>query len=263
MNRIDKKFRDLKRTGRKAFIAYITAGDPTIAMTEKIALALEAAGVDIIELGIPFSDPIADGPTIQAASQRALTKGASLKKIFAMVGGLRKKTQLPIVFMTYYNPIFRFGPERFFKTCREAGVDGVIIPDLPIEEAGDAVKAGKKNGVSVIFLTAPTSPMARIKDIAKRSEGFIYYVSLTGVTGARKRLPPEVLSNVRAIKAITGKPVAVGFGISDAKQARAIAKAADGVIVGSAIVSIIGEDRDIIAKVSRLARSLAVAINSV
>ena len=262
MNRIDKTFKDLKKLHKKAFIAYITAGDPSLEMTGKIVLALEKSGVDIIELGIPFSDPVADGPTIQAASQRALAKKASLKKIFAMAQALRRKTAMPIVFMTYYNPIFRFGLAKFFNTCRKAGVDGVIIPDLSIEEANESIALGKKNGVAVIFLIAPTSPMARIKAIASRSKGFIYYVSLTGVTGTRKKLPPEILSKVKSIKSVTDKPVAVGFGISDAKQARSIAAFADGVIVGSAIVKIIGEKKDAIARVSKLAGKIGSAIHN-
>lgn len=261
MNRIDKKFKVLKALKRKAFIPYITAGDPDIATTGKIVIALENAGADIIELGIPFSDPVADGPTIQAASQRALAKGASLKKIFAMVQALRARTRIPLVFMTYYNPVFKYGPEKFFRMCREACVDGVIIPDLPIEEAREAISLSRKENVALIFLVAPTSPKARIGKIAAKSTGFIYYVSLTGVTGARKKLPPEVLENVRLVKSLTDKPVAVGFGISDAKQARYIAGVADGVIVGSAIVKIIGEKKDAIARVSKLAKNLANAIH--
>ena len=261
MNRIDKKFKELKGRGKKAFIAYITAGDPDLKMTVSIVLALERAGVDIVELGIPFSDPVADGPTIQAASQRALERGTSLEKIFSMAQKLRQKTQIPVVFMTYYNPVFQFGLERFFKACRDIGVDGVIVPDLPLEEAGDAVKLGKKNHVAVIFLAAPTSTGPRIRAIAVKSKGFIYYVSLTGVTGARKKLSNEIFSNVRAIKSLTDKPIAVGFGISDAKQARSIAGVADGVIVGSAIVKIIGEKKNAIARVSRLARRIAEAVH--
>ncbi len=262
MNRIDKKFKELKKPLRKAFIAYITAGDPDLAMTGRIVLALENSGVDIIELGIPFSDPVADGPTIQAASERALAGGASLKKIFVMVRSLRRKIQIPLVFMTYYNPIFKFGLEKFFRTCRLTGIDGVIVPDLSVEEAGEARTLGKKNGVAVIFLIAPTSPGSRIKAIAAKSKGFIYYVSLTGVTGTRKKLPSEILANVRSIKAVTDKPVAVGFGISDARQARSIAKVADGVIVGSALVKIIGEKRRLILRVSKLAKELAAAIHN-
>jgi tryptophan synthase alpha chain len=254
MNRIDKKFKKLKKKGAKAFIAYITAGDPNLSVTKKIVLSLEASGVDIVELGIPFSDPIADGPTIQAASHRALAGGVTLKKIFSMMGDLRKDTQIPVVFMTYYNPVLKYGIEKFIKDCVIKGVDGVIVPDLPPEEAKDLMRYAKKNGISTIFLAAPTSTRKRTAMIAERSRGFIYYVSLTGVTGVRRDLPPEVASNVRTIKSISDKPVAVGFGISSPGQARDIAKAADGVIVGSAIVKIIaGNGKDVKALISKVA----------
>ncbi len=266
MNRVDKKFRELKRDKKKAFIAYITAGDPSLAMTKRIALTLEQAGVDILELGIPFSDPLADGPTIQAASHRALIKGVSLKKIFSAVGSLRKATDIPIVFMTYYNPVFRYGVERFVKSCRYNGVDGVIIPDLPCEEAKDLKRCAEREKVATIFLAAPTSTKVRMDNIARNSSGFIYYVSLTGVTGARSKLPAEVASKVKFLKAITKKPVAVGFGISTARQGREVSKVADGVIVGSAIVKIIAGNQDnnkaLISKVSQFAKTLARSIHN-
>ena len=261
MNRIDRKFRDLKSENKKAFIAYVTAGDPGLGMTERIVLTLEKSGVDIIELGIPFSDPLADGPTIQAASQRALEKGVSLAKIFKMVSSLRRKTGIPLVLMTYYNPVLRYSLAKFFKSCRDCGVDGVIVPDLPYEEAKDMIGLGKKNGVATIFLVAPTSTRQRIKKISKISKGFIYYVSLTGVTGARAELPTEVVSNIKSIKALTDKPVAVGFGVSTPVQAKKLAKVADGVIIGSAIVKIIGERKEILARVSRFAKGIAEAIH--
>lgn len=266
MNRVEKKFRELKKLGRKAFIAYITAGDPGINMTKKIVLALEASGADMIELGIPFSDPLADGPTIQAASHRALLKGANLKKIFALVASLRKVTEIPLVFMTYYNPVLRYGIDDFIMDCRKSGVDGVIVPDLPFEEAGDLIKLSKEHGIATIFLVAPTSTRGRTANIVKRSSGFIYYVSLTGVTGARVKLPPEVMSNIRAIKSMTDKPVAVGFGISTPAQARKVSTVADGVIVGSAIVKIIGNSgkngKELLSKVSGFSKTLAKAIHS-
>ncbi len=262
MNRIDKKFKELKRQKKKAFIVYITAGDPNLAATEKLVIALEKSGADIIELGIPFSDPLADGPTIQAASQRALKAGASLKKIFKTASAIRKKTDIPIAFRTYDNPVLQFGLAGFFKGCARCGVDGVIIPDLPAEEAKELIGLGRKNKISTIFLAAPTSTRKRIVNITKSSSGFIYYVSLTGVTGARSKLPAELKSKVRLIKSITDKPVAVGFGISAAAQAEEIAKVADGVIVGSAIVKIVGERKDIISRVSRFAGILAKAIHN-
>ncbi|MDP3791047.1 MAG: tryptophan synthase subunit alpha [Candidatus Omnitrophota bacterium] len=266
MNRIDKKFKELKKGKKKAFIAYVTAGDPNLSATKSIVLALEGAGVDIIELGIPFSDPLADGPTIQAASHRALLKGATLRKIFSLVGILRKATDIPIVFMTYYNPVLRYGIEHFVKSCKKAGVDGVIIPDLPFEEARDLTAFSKIAGIATIFLAAPTSTRARIGGIAKNSSGFVYYVSLTGVTGARSRLPAEVTSKVKLIKSVTKKPVAVGFGVSTVRQAREVSKFSDGVIVGSAIVKIIENNQKnnkaLLSKVSSFAKTLAKAIHN-
>lgn len=261
MNRVDKKFKELKRQKKKAFIAFITAGDPDLAATEKLVLALEKSGVDIIELGVPFSDPLADGPTIQAASYRALQKKMNLKKIFDAARRLRQKTEIPLVFMTYFNPVLKYGIDKFFKSAETCGVDGVIVPDLPCEEAAELIRAGRRTGISTIFLAAPTSTPDRIRNIAKNSTGFIYYVSLTGVTGARKSLPKEIALNVKRIKVITGKPVAVGFGISDSKQAKQIAKIADGVIVGSAIVKIIGERKNMLSRVSIFARNMARAIH--
>ena len=267
MNRKDKKFKELKKQKKKAFIAYITAGDPSLSMTRRIVLALEDSEVDIIELGIPFSDPLADGPTIQAASHRALLKGITLKKTFSSVGALRKATDVPIVFMTYYNPVLRYGIGNFVKSCKKTGVDGVIIPDLPFEEASELIKDSKKAGLATIFLVAPTSTRARIGNIVKNSTGFVYYVSLTGVTGTRSKLPAEVTSNVRSIKSLTKKPVAVGFGVSSSQQARDISKVADGVIVGSAIVKIIGKHQKnsemLISEVSSFAKTLAKAIHGV
>jgi len=266
VNRIDKKFKELKKRGKKAFIAYITAGDPNLLTTKKVVSALEDAGVDIIELGIPFSDPLADGPVIQAASYRALQRKVTLKKVFALVHGLRKATDIPIAFMTYYNPVLKYGVEKFVKSCKYSGVDGVIIPDLPYEEAEDLIRCARREKVATIFLAAPTSTKRRIKDIVKNSTGFIYYVSLTGVTGPRKKLPPEVASNVRTIKSVTRKPVAVGFGISAPGQARSIARIADGVIVGSAIVKIIADNQKnnnaIISKVFQFSKTLARSIHN-
>ena len=267
VNRIDKRFKELKRNKNKAFIAYITAGDPGLEMTKRLVLVLEGAGVDIIELGVPFSDPLADGPVIQAASQRALRKKVTLKKIFLAVKSLRKATDIPIVFMTYYNPVLKYGIGNFIRDCKRNGVDGVIVPDLPFEEAKDLMHSAKKSGVAVIFLAAPTSTRKRITAIVNNSSGFIYYVSLTGVTGARRKLPSEVISNVCRIKSMTKKPVAVGFGISNPVQAHDIARIADGIIVGSAIVKIIGDNsknrKNLILKISSFSKELARAIHGV
>lgn len=261
MNRIDRRFKELGRRGQKAFIAYITAGDPDLATTAKLVPALETAGVDIIELGIPFSDPLADGPVIQAASQRALRKGTDLKKVFAMVELIRIRTTIPIVFMTYFNPVLKYGLRRFVETCTEVGVDGVIIPDLPVDEAGELGALGKKAGLATIFLAAPTSTPDRLRRIARRSTGFIYYVSLTGVTGARRELPEEVWSQVARLKSMTDKPVAVGFGVSDPAQARKVAAHADGVIVGSAIVRIVGEGKGAVPRAVKFAAGIARAVH--
>jgi len=266
MNRIDKKFKELTKNKKKAFVAYITAGDPNLAITNDLVLALDNSGVDIIELGIPFSDPLADGPTIQEASQRALKNKVNLKRVFNMVKKLRHKTEIPIAFMTYYNPVLQYGLQRFVKGCKESGVDGVIVPDLPDEESKDLVAFAKKVKIATIFLAAPTSTRERIRNIVKNSTGFIYYVSLTGVTGARKKLPAEVISKVRLIKFMTKKPICVGFGISGPEQAKEIAKVADGVIVGSAIIKVIArnlKDKNLIGKVSRFTKALAGAIHNV
>lgn len=262
MNRIDKAFKRLRSQKKKAFIAYITAGDPDLATTKRLVPELERSGVDIIELGVPFSDPIADGPTIQAASQRALAKGITVRKIFGAVRALRARTQIPIIFMTYYNPVLRYGLKGFFSECRRSGVDGVIVPDLPCEESSDLTREGSAAGVATIFLAAPTSTGRRIRDIARKSKGFIYYVSLTGVTGARKALPPDIAANVKRIKSVSGKPVAVGFGVSNASQASGLAKAADGVIVGSAIVKIMSEKKNVVSRVSKFAAKIAKAIHN-
>ncbi|OGW85401.1 MAG: tryptophan synthase subunit alpha [Omnitrophica bacterium RIFCSPLOWO2_01_FULL_45_10] len=266
MNRLDRKFKELNLRNLKAFAAYITAGDPGLDVTKRIVLALEEGGADIIELGIPFSDPLADGPTIQAASMRALKKRINLEKVFRLVKDLRKVTQIPVLFMTYYNPVLKYGLGRFFKKCSSNGVDGVIIPDLPQEEAKDVVTLGKDMRVATIFLAAPTSTKDRIRSIAKVSRGFIYYVSLTGVTGARARLPQDVTSNVKLIKAETRKPVLVGFGVSTAGQARSISRIADGVIVGSAIVKIIeesaGDTRRLLSRILKFSKKLAKAVHN-
>ncbi|MFA5146388.1 MAG: tryptophan synthase subunit alpha [Candidatus Omnitrophota bacterium] len=266
-NRITARFRALKARGQRAFIAYITAGDPDLSATRDMVTELERSGVDIVELGIPFSDPIADGPTIQAASHRALRKGASLSRIFGMVASLRKVTDIPIVFMTYYNPVLAYGLRRFVADCRRKGVDGVIVPDLPFEEATELVKAARAVGLATIQLVAPTSTGERIKEIARRSTGFIYYVSLTGVTGARKGVPKDLAARVKAIKSVSKSPVSVGFGVATQEQARAIAKVADGVIVGSAIVKIIERNRKdrkgLLSRVSKFAGSLARAVHGV
>lgn len=257
MNRIDRKFKELGK--KKALIIYITAGYPSLSKTKELILELEKSGVDIIELGIPFSDPLADGPTIQLASQRALKNNVSLNDIISLVKDVRKKTEIPLVFMTYYNPVFHFGAGRFVKESARSGVDGVIIPDLPPEEAKALVKSAKKHRFATIFLLTPTSIEKRIRLVSKASTGFIYYVSLTGVTGARHKLPAELKNKVRSIKRFTKNPVCVGFGVSNPAQAGDIAKAADGVIVGSAVINLIHKNlgqKDLVQKIAGFVRGL-------
>ena len=264
MNRIDKRFKKLNKEKKSAFIAYITAGYPNLSVTRDLILELERNGADIIELGIPFSDPVADGPVIQAASQAALKNNISLDKVISLVRDIRKKSEIPLVFMTYYNPVYHFGVERFVKTAAAAGVDGVIIPDLPPEEAKGLTAVSKRNNLANIFLAAPTSSTKRIKIISKVSTGFIYYVSLTGTTGMRNKLPKEIRTNIHAIKKFTKKPVCIGFGVSNSAQARDMAKLADGVIVGSAIVKTIEHNlgkRDLVKSVGIYIQGLSNAVH--
>lgn len=242
MNRIDRKFRQLKSADKKAFIAFITAGYPSLSVTEKLIKEFDSRGVDIVELGVPFTDPMADGPVIQEASNFALKNKVNLSQILGLVKKVRKQVALPICLMTYYNPVFCFGEERFVQQAVACGVDGVIVPDLPPEEGRALIALSKKHGLDVVCFLSPTSSPERIKFVSRVSRGFIYYVSLTGVTGARKALPPELKNNIRLIKRRSAKPVCVGFGISNRAQVREIQRVADGVIVGSAIVKKIKEN---------------------
>ena len=244
MNRIDKKFQELRDRGASAFMPYLCAGDPTPELTAKLLLTLEAAGADLIELGVPFSDPIADGPTIQRASERALTHGISLQQILEIVTSIRPQTDIPIALMSYYNPIFRMGEETFCKAAQDAGVDGVIVPDLPPEEAQQLLEIAPRYNLATIFLVAPTSPPERMQLIASVSTGFVYCVSLTGVTGARAMLSNEVAPMIVELRKHTDKPISVGFGVSTPEQATQVSQIADGVIVGSAIVNVIEENMD-------------------
>ena len=236
MNRIEKVFKKLKAQNKKAFIPYIMAGDPSIEKTKEIVLMFEECGADIVELGVPFTDPLADGPTIQRAAERALKNGVTLKKVIALVKDLRQKTKIPLVLMTYYNPVFKYGEERFIADAKDAGVDGVIIPDLPPDEAGEFTRLAKNAAIASIFLLAPTSTEDRIKKVARASTGFIYYVSITGITGAQLLLDGSIEKSINGIRRITDKPIAVGFGVSTPDEAKAVAGVSDGVIIGSAIV---------------------------
>ncbi|MDR3209830.1 MAG: tryptophan synthase subunit alpha [Oscillospiraceae bacterium] len=224
----------------KAFIAFVTGGDPTLARSEEFILEMARAGADVIEIGIPFSDPIAEGPVIQAANLRALAAGATVPKIFELTRRVRAQTDVPLVFLTYLNPVFRYGYDAFFAKCAEVGVDGVIIPDLPFEEQGEARADAAAHEIDIISLIAPTSD-ARVAEIAKGAAGFLYVVSSTGVTGVRGEIKTDLRAMLRAVRTASSVPAAVGFGVSTPEQAREIAQYADGVIVGSAIVRIVAE----------------------
>ena len=235
MNRIKEAFQN-----KKAFIAYLMAGDPNLAASAEYILAAQEAGADVIEIGIPFSDPIAEGEVIQAASVRALVAGTRLDGVFDMVASIKDQMRIPIVFMTYLNPVFVYGYDRFFAKCVEIGICGVIIPDLPFEEQGEAKAIAARYEIEVVTLVAPTSEQ-RIAQIAENAEGFLYLVSSMGVTGVRSEITTDLSAIVSEIRKHTDVPVAIGFGISTPEQAKHYATVADGVIVGSAIVRIIGQ----------------------
>ena len=242
MNRIDRKFKELKKAKKKAFIAFITAGYPSLEATYKLVLEFSRSGVDIIELGVPFSDPIADGIVIQDSSQAALKKKVNLCDILRLVRRLRQHTDIPLCLMTYYNPVFCFGEEKFIKAAKASGVDGIIVPDLLPEDGRQLIKLANKSQIDNILFISPTTSKARMKHIASLAKGFIYYVSLTGITGARRALASDLRSNIKMIKSITSKPVCVGFGISTPAQVKEVSRICDGVIVGSAIVNKIREN---------------------
>jgi len=263
-NRIDHLFSELKKRKKKALIGYLTAGFPTKPGFRKLVPLLEQNGVDILEIGVPFSDPIADGPTIQYASEVALKNGGTLDWILYSVKTLRHEgVRLPLVLMSYCNPVHAMGIDRFFRRAKSAGVDGVIIPDLVPEEGGPYARAAKRNGIDLIYLAAPTTPQARIRMIAKQTHGFLYAVSLTGVTGVRSAVPKEVASFLKSIKAVSRKPVAVGFGLTTPHQVRDISRQADGVIVGSALIRAVEASKGPrFEKAARFVRSLKGALHA-
>lgn len=241
MNRIDQRFQALSESHTAAFIPYIVAGDPDLAATVDIVAALEKAGADIIELGVPFSDPVADGIPNQEGALRALNAGATLHKVIDTVKDIRKSSQIPLLLFTYFNPILAYGLEDFANDAAASGVDGVLCVDLPPDEATEYCSHMRAKGLCTVFLVAPTTPPDRMKMIVDMSTGFIYYVSRTGVTGERDAMLASVRDKVGDVKAMTDTPVAVGFGISSPAQAGEVAEYADGVVVGSAIVRFIGE----------------------
>jgi tryptophan synthase alpha chain len=262
-NRLDRTFAQLRAKGEKALIAYIMAGDPSLTETEQLVLAFEKAGADIIELGVPFSDPIADGPVIQQAAERALRNGTSLRQVLTTVQSLRQRTQIPLVLMLYFNSIHAMGIDVFCQAASEAGIDGLIVPDMPPDEAGPLKEPAAAAGLRLIFLLAPTSTAARRTYVARESQGFLYYVSITGITGAKIQNMPEVGKNVKKIRQATKTPIAVGFGVSTPADAADVAAMADGVIVGSAIVKKIAANQqkpDMVSTVAAFIGSLKAAI---
>jgi tryptophan synthase alpha chain len=233
--RIAAKFRELRARNEAALVPFVVAGDPDIDTTGKLVRELEARGADLIELGVPFSDPMADGPANQRAAARGLNAGASLAAILALVSELRGRSQIPIVLFGYFNPILHYGCERLAADAARAGVDGILAVDLPPEEAAELARPARANGIDLIYLLAPTTPLERSRRIARSASGFLYYVSLTGVTGARSQLAADLEHKVREIRTVTDLPIGVGFGISTPEQAAHVAGLADAVIVGSAI----------------------------
>jgi tryptophan synthase alpha chain len=236
VGRLDRTFQTLRGRNERALVAYFMAGDPSLAETPRLVVEAERRGADVIELGVPFSDPLADGPVIQRAGTRALEAGASLPRVLEMVSTLRAQVHVPLVLMTYYNPVLAFGLKSFARTAVDAGVDGVIVPDLPYEECEPLRMEAEPAGLDLIQLVAPTSTPARVKTIARLSRGFLYVVSLTGVTGERRELPKDLDAQIRTVRLVTTKPVCVGFGVSRPEQVAAVGTLADGVAVGSAIV---------------------------
>lgn len=261
--RLGATFTRLHDKGEKALIAYLMAGDPGLAETEQLVVALEQAGADIIELGVPFSDPIADGPVIQQAAERALKSGTSLRKILDSVKSLRQRTEIPIVLMLYYNSIHAMGYEKFCTAAKAAGVDGLIVPDMPPDEADPLKGPADAAGLPLIFLLAPTSTPSRRRLVAEESHGFVYYVSLTGITGAKLSNVTDIQQNVQKLKKVSASPVAVGFGVATPEDAAQVSKMADGVIVGSAIVKRIAsyqQDPAMVGHVAEFVRSLKTAM---
>lgn len=242
MSRIADRFATLRVKGEGALVVFITAGDPSLKTTEKLIPALAEAGADIIEIGIPFSDPLADGPTIQASTFRALQQGVTPARVLETIARVRARTDVPLVTMTYFNPVWQMGVERFAQQAVQGGVDGVIMTDMPPDEADEWYSVARQHGLDTIFLIAPTSTPERMGRVAQMSSGFVYCVSRTGVTGARDDLPEEVPAMLKAMRALTDLPLCVGFGISRPEHVRAVCRLADGAVVGSAVVSLIARE---------------------
>ena len=241
MTRIGRKFAELQAAGRKAFVGFVTAGDPSTSRTVELALQLEQAGVDVLELGVPFSDPLADGPVIQRSSERALRNGVTLTAVLAVVRAIRKQSQLPLVLFSYFNPLMRYGLERLCSDACAAGVDGALVTDLPPEEAEEWLRGARAAGLDTIFLASPTSPEERLQRVCAASTGFVYAISRMGVTGEQRALSDEALPLVMRVKALTQTPVVLGFGLGTPEQVAEAASVADGAVVGSALVRFLEE----------------------
>jgi tryptophan synthase alpha chain len=264
MNRIVERFARLKREGKKGFVAYIGAGDPNLETTRQLALTFDKAGVDVLELGVPFSDPLADGVVNQLAAQRGLESGTTPPKLLAMVGDIRKQSQIPIVLYIYFNLIHKHGLETFIQDAARAGVDGLLVLDLPPEESGNYEALMNKAGLCNIYLIAPTTPEDRIELIVKRATGFVYYVSREGVTGMQQKISDTISQMTAKIRAHTALPIAVGFGITTPEQAKTVAGMAEAIVVGSAIVNQIaehGKSTGLVEEVSGFVRRLAQAVH--
>jgi tryptophan synthase alpha chain len=241
MGRIGERFARRRAEGRPAFVAFLTAGDPSPERTVELAAGLDAAGVDVLELGVPFSDPLADGPVIQRASERALARGVTLAGVLETVHRIRERTELPLLLFSYYNPLLRYGLARLARDARAAGADGALVTDLPPEEAGEWIAAARAEELDTVFLAAPTSPPERLRLVAEASRGFVYAISRTGVTGERRALSADARPLVERLRGLSDVPVALGFGLSTPEQVREAAAVADGVVVGSALVRFLEE----------------------
>ena len=266
MNRIEDRFARLKREGKKAFVVYIGAGDPHLEATRQLALAFDQVGVDVLELGVPFSDPLADGLVNQLAAQRGLESGTTPSQVLETVATIRTQSQIPIVLYIYFNLIHKVGMERFVTNAAQAGVDGLLVLDLPPEESENYETLMRRAGVCNIYLVAPTTPEERMQLIVKRGAGFVYYVSREGVTGMQSQVAVNLTEQVAKIRVHTPLPIAVGFGISNPEQARLVAHEAEGVVVGSAIVNQIaqhGKSPDLVAKLTSFVKSLSDAVKTV
>ena len=263
MNAIRQTFATNREQGRGTLVVYITAGDPSLETTVNLVTTLAESGADIVELGIPYSDPLADGPTIQAASQRALERGATVQGVFDCAAQIRQRTQIPLIIMTCYNPVLQYGLEEFAQEAARVGVEGVLVSDLPPSESNQWRAVAAEHGLATVFLVAPTTPDERIQQMIECTTGFVYAVARPGVTGARDELPPDLTESVARIRQATELPVAVGFGISKPEQVAAVCEIADGAIVGSAVVDIIAATaarESLLAEVASFTSSLAEAV---